>query len=236
MPQGSILGPLLFILYINDFSKASDLLFTILFADDTSVFIEGTSYNNIINDMNRELEKVDKWLKSNKLTVNIKKTQYMLFHHTRIKHKVHEDRVHISRNNLARVNNIKFLGVIIDSKLNWSDHITYIQNKISKSIGILTKIRGFLNKKSLRNLYYSFLYPCLTYCVEVWGNAHDTYLDPLIKLPKKCVRVITFSYYLEHTTPLFEQLDILSFKKLVVQRISLLMFKRHTGITPLPMT
>ena len=84
------------------------------------------------------------------------------------------------------------------------------------------------------NLYYSFVYPYLIFCVEVWGNAHDTYLDPLIKLQKKCVRVITFSYYLEHTKPLFEQLDILSFKKLVIQRISLLMFKRHTGNTPLP--
>ena len=87
VPHGSILGSLLFILYINDFSKASDLLFSILFADDTSMFIEGTSYNNIINDMNRELEKVDKWLKSNKLTVNIKQTHYLLFHRTRINHK-----------------------------------------------------------------------------------------------------------------------------------------------------
>ena len=66
------------------------------------------------------------------------------------------------------------------------------------------------------------------------SNAHDMYLDLLIKLQKKCVRVITFSYYLEYTTPLFGQLDILSFKKIVIQRISLLMFKRHTGSTPLP--
>ena len=71
VPQGSILGPILFILYINDFSKLSDVLFKILFADDTSVFIEGTAYSSIIKDMNRELEKVDKWLKSNKLTINI---------------------------------------------------------------------------------------------------------------------------------------------------------------------
>ena len=82
-------------LYINAFSKASDLLFSILFADDTSVFIEGTSYNNIINDMNRELEKIDNWVKSNKLTVNIKKTHYKLFHRTRIKNTIPEDRVHI---------------------------------------------------------------------------------------------------------------------------------------------
>ena len=142
--------------------------------------------------MNRELEKIDQWLKSNKLTVNIKKTHYMLFHRTRIKHKVHEDRIHISGSNLVKVNNIKFLGVIIDSKLIWSDHIRYKKKKISKSIGILTEIRRFLNIKSLRNIDYTCVYPYLTYCVEVWGKAHDTYLDPLIKLQKN----VLSSYYI----------------------------------------
>ena len=139
-------------------SKSSDLLFSILFADDTSMFIEGTAYSSIIKDMNPELEKVDKWLKSNKLTINILKTHYMMFHRTRIKNKK-VDRVHICGKNLANVNNTKFLGVIIDSKLNWSDHIRYIKNKISKSIGILTKIRRFLNKK---NIEKSLFFICLS--------------------------------------------------------------------------
>ena len=113
-----------------------------------------------------------------------KKNHYMMFHRTRIKNKTAEDRVHLCGNNLVSVSNTKFLAVIIDSKLNWSNHITYIKNKFSKSIGILTKIKRFLNKKTLRNLYFSLVYPYLTYCVEVWGNTHDTYLNPLIKLQK----------------------------------------------------
>ena len=95
----------------------------------------------------------------------------MMFHRTRIKNKAPDDIVHLCGNNLVSVKNTKFLGVIIDSKLNWSDHIAYIKNKISKSIGILTKIRRFLNKKTLRNIYFSFVYLYLTYCVEVWGHA-----------------------------------------------------------------
>ena len=77
----------------------------------------------------------------------------------------------------------------------------------------------------MRNRYYSFVYPYLIDCIEVWGNAHDTYLDPLIKLQKKCIRVIIFSFYLEHTTPLFEQLDILSFKNFVMS-LEYLYYKR----------
>ena len=145
----------------------------------------------------------------------------MMFHRTRIKQKclINNPRLQIRNQNITSVNNTKFLGVIIDNKLKWLDHITFIKNKISKSIGIINKIRIFFNKKTLRNLYYTFVYPYLIYCIEIWGNTHDSYLSPLIKLQKKAVRIITFSHYLEHSAPLFKQLDILNFKALVTQRI-----------------
>ena len=194
------------------------------------------NYKDIINNLNLELMKVDSWLSANKLTINIKKTHYMMFHRTRIKQKclINNPMVQVRNQNLTGVNNTKFVGIIIDNKLKWLDHITFVKNKISKSIGIINKIRKFLNKKTLRNLYYTFVYPYLIYCIEIWGNTHDSYLSPLIKLQKKSVRIITFSHYLEHSVPLFKQLDILNFKALVTQRISLLMYKIHMGNVPLP--
>ena len=161
VPQGSIIGPLLFIIYMNDFSRSSDLLFSILFADDTSVFIEATNFENISKILNTELEKVNMWLK---LIINTKKTHYMMFHRTRIKHNTNI-KILINNNIVDHINNTKFLGVIIDSKLNWVAHILYIKSKISKSIGILLKIRKFLQNNTMRNMYFTFIYPYLIYCI-----------------------------------------------------------------------
>ena len=137
VPQGSILGPLLFILFMNDFSRSSTLLFSILFADDTSVFLEGTEYSKLIKSLNNELENVTKWLNANRLTVNMKKTHYMIFH--RAKFKTTGQDVVMQNSALTCVTTTKFLGV--DHKFKWNDHITYVKNKIPKSNGILYKIR-----------------------------------------------------------------------------------------------
>ena len=129
------------------------------------------------------------------------------------------------------------LGVIIDSKLKWNDHITYhsyVKSKISKTIGLFYKMRQYLRRKTLVNLYYSLVFPYLIYCNEIWGNTSSVHLDPIIKIQKRCVRIITFSDYLSPSEPIFQTINIVNFRNLVEQRISLLMFKIYKTGVPKP--
>ena len=116
--------------------------------------------------------------------------------------------------------------------LSRSNILIIIENKISKSIGIIYKARNYVNRHTLRNLYYTFVYPYLIYCVEVWGNTCDSYLEPLILKQIQCIRTITFSQFKAHTEPLFQELNILSFLKLVINRISQLMYKKSEDLLP----
>ena len=125
-----------------------------------------------------------------------------------------------------------YLLTILVSFLTFERHIVYTKNKISKGLGIIIKARKYLNRESLLKLYNCFVFPYFTYCVEVWGNTAEKYLDPLIKVQKKIVRVITFSPYLSHTDSIFKDLNILPFSKLVTQRISVLMFKYSIHVLP----
>ena len=111
---------------MNYFSRSFDLLFSILFADNTSDFIEGTHFENTHTILNTELEKANRWLKANKLTLNTKKTHYMMFHRTRIKHNTNI-KILINNNIVDHINNTKYIGVIIDLQLNRAAHILYIK-------------------------------------------------------------------------------------------------------------
>ena len=130
VPQGSILGPLFFLLYINNLPNVSEKLFAILFADDTSVFLEGKDLAEITNTLNAEHAKLTVWLSANKLTLNTSKSHFMIFHRAKLKSSDTNIPVILSNTILEQVTFIKFLGVIIDNKLTFERHIVYTKNKI----------------------------------------------------------------------------------------------------------
>ena len=192
VPQGSILGPLLFLLYINDLCYQSDILSFVLFADDTNILIPGDNPAEIEKVLNDELNNISKWFKCNKLSLNLKKTNYMLF---KPKKKLFNDDLHIfiDRSKIDHVTCTKFLGVFIDESLKWHEHIAYLKSKVNKCVGILLRVRHKLHVNVLRILYNTLILPYLTYCITVWGKTHKVYINDIILLQKKIVRIITFS-------------------------------------------
>ena len=183
VPQGSILGPLLFLLYINDLVNVSRHCFSILFADGTNMFISGKNLEVLCSQLNEDLREIQEWLNCNKLSLNVLKTHYMIF---TPRNKIIEDiDVQLYGVNIQRVFVTKFLGVQIDSYLTWKHHIEYTCKKLSKCVGILCKARKKLAKSSLINLYYSFAYPYLIYCNHIWGKDYPTSLEKLYFVQKK---------------------------------------------------
>ena len=164
----------------------------------------------MIAALNCELAKLTEWLNTNKLSINVSKSHYMVFHRSR--RKINKGNILLDTTILSQVTFTKFLGVILDDKLKWTHHISYIKKKyISKGMGIILKARKVLKKKVLLQLYHSFVTPYLIYCLEIWGNASDIHLQPLITTPKKPVRIITSSYC-SHTKFLFKHLNVIPFK------------------------
>ena len=172
VPQGSILGPTLFILYINDICNVSNLVKFILFADDTNVFCAGDNQLELECTLNRELAKLGKWFAVNKLSLNLSKTTYMLF---RNRPPDVDFNVFIENERINRVHVTKFLGICIDDKLNWKHHINTVRSQLSKVAAIIYRASCIINQDGIYMLYCSLFLPYINYCSEIWGNMHVCY-------------------------------------------------------------
>lgn len=219
VPQGSILGPLLFLIYINDLPNVSSILHFILFADDSNVFISHKSYENVHQLLNNELVSVSDWFKANKLSLNLNKTNYIVFssHRKPVQHQ--KGTVLIDNTVIPEVTSVKFLGVFIDQHITWNDHINHISLKIAKNVGIISRLAYLLPTNILLTLYYSLIYPYLAYCNMIWATNYISRLHRVIILQKRIVRIILGLPYNSHSDQAFAQLGILKIHQIRLVQI-----------------
>ena len=181
--------------------------------------------------MNEEMIKVVDWLQINRLSLNLNKTQFILFRRKRVKISLSAD-LTINNIKIGMTERTKFLGVMIDQNLSFQSHIMYIKTKMARGIGILYKSRTYFSLETMRMLYNAFVYPYFTYCTEVWRNACQSYLDPLVKLHKRAIGTIVGARKYDHTVPLFQNLKLLNIKEMYIYCVQILLCKYHHD--PLP--
>ena len=238
IPQGSVLGPLLFILYINDLHKATTL-FTYLFADDTSFQMSAPSLNNLIALTNEELRKIASWFSANKLTVSISKTKYMIFM-PRNNMNLPADGINIviGEEPIERIGSdmpnkyFKFLGHFLDDKLNWEFHIRNIQSKVSAGNFALARVKNILPINIKYMLYNSLIKSHLEYGIVTWGGASQGKLNKLLNIQKKAIRHVSGRSRLSHCDPLFHALQVLKVKDLYRYNCALFMYKYKNNLLP----
>jgi len=220
VPQGSILGPLFFLIFINDLPNVSSKFNFIIYADDTSLYSTFETFdenhdgdmNTISQNINNEISNVSDWMNANKLRINTAKTKFMCF---RVRQKnISYPNIKLGTDSIDIVTSFNFLGITFDEYLDWSIHISQLSCKLSKIIGILSRLKNELPHTILRMIFNSLFNSHLHYGVLNWGYR----AEKIIKLQKRAIRVITNKHKAAHTDKLFKFCNILKFKDIIVSQ------------------
>ena len=235
VPQGSILGPLLFLLYINDIAQSSEVLTFYLFADDTTISYSHQNIKTVEDVLNSELANVSNWLVANKLSLNVKKSNVLLFR-TKNESKTAKINLVLDGIPIEEKQSAKYLGVILDHKFTYENHAKHVKSKLIKGNAILAKVRHYIPQETLSNTYYAYIHSHLDYGQNLWGYAAQTHLDDIIGQQKKAIKIINFKKKDHESAPLFKESKILPFDKSLQLNSHKLIWKCVNSLSPSTIT
>ena len=229
VPQGSILGPTLFSLYINDLPKISPDMTCLLYADDTAIILKQKNIDDLQNNVHQIMPKLSLWLAANYLSLNITKT--FTQHYSLATPNFRVD-VRINGSSINEKDDVLYLGVIIDKSMKFSSHIKQVANTISRNIGVISRIRYYIDPKIAYLLYNSMILPYLNYCCMIWGINYASQLQNLTVLQKRAVRLILKVYPPTSSQPIFKEYKILKIPDLAKTQMILVMHRFLTNQLP----
>ena len=229
LPQGSVSSPLLFLLYINDMNNVCPELKNIQFADDTTLYMSGRNLSNLCQKVNQSLSNIDKWLISNRLSLNVSKTNFMILTHNDF----NEEDADIKIRNvpLVRVRMGKFLGITVDDKLKFTDHINEVCIKLSRAMGVLFRMSTLVPLQILRSLYYAIFYPHLIYGIVIWGRCGITNINRIKRIHKRAEKLIGQRLKLTDSTNIFLTVDNVITFFIALKFFKCIHFNNHSYFT-----
>ena len=232
VPQGSILGPLLFILYMNDMPNISNEGTFYVFADDTAVMIKAKNAYQLQNKINHLMPLITKWFQANRLSLNVLKSHYQVYSTNRVQdlHIILQDA------KVERKRCVKYLGMYIDENLKFHSHIAHVGSVISRNLGIIGRAKYLLSSRELILLYNTMILPHLTYCAVIWGRNYDSNIKRIVLLQKRALRIIDKKPYLYPSNGLFIKHKILKFKDIVREQSIMIVLSYINNALPSPIS